>query len=127
VAILDFERQDLKLEYIEIPLTIGYVQRFSGWESSLYVGLALSFQISCKLQGVASGSAEDCGDVQSFPEKKTTDWSIPFGFAFLRDLGGSLLGIDVRYMLGLSDIFENTGIRNRSWQFTARWAVPVGG
>ncbi len=126
VAISGLETQDLKLEYIEIPLTIGYIQRFNGWESNLFIGVSLGFQISCKLQGTSSGSSDDCDDT-SLLEKKTTDWSIPFGLAFARDLGGSLLGFDVRYVLGLSDIFESSSVRNRSWQFTAKWAVPLGG
>ncbi len=119
--------QDLNLEYIEIPLTIGYVQRFSDWESSLYIGLSLGFQISCGMQATSSGSSVDCDDDSNLPPKKTTDWSIPFGFGFARDLGGSLLGFDMRYVLGLSDIFEASSVRNRSWQFTAKWAVPIGG
>ncbi len=119
--------QDLNLEYIEIPLTIGYVQRFSEWESSLYIGLSLGFQISCKVQDTSSSSSVDCDDASNLAPKKTTDWSIPFGFGFARNLGGSLLGFDMRYVLGLSDIFEASSVRNRSWQFTAKWAVPIGG
>lgn len=121
------ELQDLNLEYIELPLTIGYRQQFDGWESNLYIGLAVSFQLSCKVTGAASNSSVDCDDASGLAPKKTTDWSIPFGLGFYRDLGGSLLGIDFRYMLGLSDVFENSNIRNRGWQFTAKWAVPIGG
>jgi hypothetical protein len=127
VALSGGEAQDLDLEYIELPLTIGYRQRFDGWESNLYIGLALSFQISCKVKGSSSSNSVDCDDQSGLAPKKTTDWSIPFGLGFYRNLGGSLLGIDIRYMLGLSDVFENSNIRNRSWQFTAKWAVPIGG
>jgi hypothetical protein len=126
VALNDGELQDLDLEYIELPLTVGYTQRFSGWESNLYIGLALSFQIACKVSGAASGTTAECDDVLGLATRNTTDWSIPFGLGFYRELGGSLLGIDIRYMLGLSDVFENSNIRNRSWQFTAKWAVPLG-
>jgi hypothetical protein len=126
VALANGEAQDLNLEYVELPLTIGYTQRFSGWESNLYIGLALSFQISCKAQGAASNNSVDCDDAAGLAPKKTTDWSIPFGLGFYRNLGGSLLGLDFRYMLGLSDVFENSNIRNRSWQFTAKWAVAIG-
>ena len=126
VAIAGGEAQDLNLEYIELPLTIGYTQRFSGWESNLYIGLAIAFQISCKAQGAASNSTVDCDDAPGLAPKVTTDFSIPFGFGFYRNLGSSLLGFDIRYLLGLSDVFENSNIRNRSWQFTAKWAVPIG-
>jgi hypothetical protein len=127
VAVSNGEVQDLNLEYIELPLTIGYTQSFSGWQSNLYIGLALSFQISCKVQGAASSNTAECDDTAGLARKNTTDWSIPFGLGFYRELGGSLLGLDIRYMLGLSDVFENSNIRNRSWQFTAKWAVPLGG
>ena len=52
VAIASGELQDLNLEYIELPLTIGYRQQFDGWESNLYIGLAVSFQLSCKVTGI---------------------------------------------------------------------------
>jgi len=126
VALSGDEFQDLDLEYIELPLTIGYAQSFSGWQSNLYIGISLSFQISCNVKGTASSTTTECDDAAGLAAKKTTDWSIPFGLGFYRDLGGSLLGLDFRYMLGLSDIFENSNIRNRSWQFTAKWAVPIG-
>lgn len=126
VAFAFGETQDLNLEYIEVPLTIGYVQQFSGWESNLFIGVAVGFQISCSTQGSASSSSIDCDDVPDLAPKNTLDWSIPFGFGFYRNLGGSLLGLDIRYALGLSDIFENSNIRNRAWEFTLRWAVPMG-
>ena len=126
VAISGGELQDLNLEYVEVPLTIGYLQSFSGWESALYIGLAVGFQISCKVKGNASNTSTDCDDAVSLASKNTVDWSIPFGFGFAKNLGGSLLGLDIRYTLGLSDIFENSNIRNRAWQFSAKWAVPVG-
>jgi len=126
VALAGGETQDLNLEYIEFPLTIGYAQTFSDWQSNLYIGLAISFQLSCKAVGSVSDSSVDCDDAAGLAPKQTTDWSIPFGLGFYRNLGGSQLGIDFRYMLGLSDIFESSNIRNRSWQFTAKWAVPIG-
>jgi hypothetical protein len=127
VAIAGGELQDLNLEYIELPLTIGYRQRFDDWESNLYIGLAVSFQLSCKVKGAASSSSVDCDDAPSLAPEKTIDWSIPFGFGFNRNLGGSLLGLDIRYMLGLSDIFENSNIRNRGWQFALKWSTAIGG
>ena len=126
VAFAFGETQDLNLEYIEVPLTIGFAQRFSGWESNLFIGVAVGFQISCATQGSASSDSVDCDDVPNLAPKNTLDWSVPFGFGFYRNLGGSLLGLDVRYMLGLSDVFENSNIRNRGWEFTLRWAVPLG-
>ncbi len=123
VAFSQGEIQDLDLQYIEFPLTIGYINSFSGWESGLYAGISLGFQISCKVKST-SGS-QDCDDT-SLAVKKTTDWSIPLGLFFARDLGGSSLGIDIRYAIGLSDIFEDSSVRNRSWQFRAIWYVPIG-
>lgn len=126
VAFTPTEEQDLELQYIEVPLTIGYVTRFSGWESGLYLGIQIGFQISCRVKGAASGSSVDCDDTD-INEKETTDWSLPFGFFFTRDLGGSSLGLDIRYAYGLSDVFENSNVRNRAWVFRALWTVPLGG
>ena len=119
------ETQDIQLQYIEFPLTIGYVNSFSGWDTGVYGGISLGFPMSCKVKGSSSGSSTDCEDTNL--ADPNTDWSIPFGFLFARDLGGSSLGLDLRYSLGLSDVFENSNVRNRSWQFRAMWGVPVGG
>jgi len=126
VAFAFGEPQDLNLEYIEVPLTIGYASRFSDWESNLFIGVAVGFQVSCSTRGSATDTSVDCDEVPGLAPKKTVDWSIPFGLAFYRNLGGSLLGIDIRYVLGLSDTFENSNIRNRAWEFTLRWGVPLG-
>jgi hypothetical protein len=126
VAASGGEAQDLSLEYIELPLTVGYTQRFSGWQSNLYIGVAISFLISCKVKGDITGTSAECDDTAGLARKNSAEWSIPFGLGFYRELGGSLLGLDIRYMLGLSDVFENSNIRNRGWQFTAKWAVPLG-
>jgi len=126
VAFTQGETQDIQLQYIEFPLTIGYVNSSSGWDTGLYIGISLGFQISCKVKGSSSGSSTDCEDT-TLSNPNSMDWSIPFGFAFARNLGGSSLGLDIRYSLGLSDIFENSAARNRSWQFRAIWAVPIDG
>lgn len=126
VTLSSLDAQDLNLEYVELPLTIGYTQRFSGWQSNLYIGAAVSFQIGCKVKGEQSGTSTECDDIPGLAPGKTTEWSIPFGLGFFRELGGSLLGMDIRYVLGLSDVFENSNIKNRGWQFSAKWAVPVG-
>ena len=84
-------------------------------------------RLSCKVKGSQSGTSTDCDEALQAVSKNTTDWTLPFGFFFARDLGGSSLGLDVRYALGLSDIFDNTSIRNRAWLFRAIWYVPLGG
>ncbi len=121
------QAQDLNLEYIEFPLTIGYTNRFSGWESNLYIGIAISFQISCKVVLGAARATPSTATTCPGPGAQEDDGLVDsVRIRLHRDLGGSLLGLDFRYMLGLSDIFENSNIRNRSWQFTAKWAVPIG-
>jgi hypothetical protein len=126
VAFAFGEVQDLNLQYIEVPLTIGYAQRFNDWESNLFIGVAVGFQISCSTRGNASDNSVDCEDVPDLAPKNSLDWSIPLGLAFYRNLGGSLLGLDIRYVVGLSDVFESSNIRNRAWEFTLRWGVPLG-
>jgi len=108
-----------RLDYIEVPVLAGATipamtgsLRFRG-----YVGIAPAFKIGCRSDTVLL----DCDDV------KNTEWSLPLGFMVLTRLGrGQFIGLDLRYSLGLSDVFENAELGNRSLQFRGLIGMPLG-
>jgi hypothetical protein len=39
--------------------------------------------------------------------------------------GGHCAGVDVRYVLGFTEVFEVTEATQRSWQFRAMFGLPL--
>jgi len=115
--------QDLaRLDYIDIPLTVGAVIPTDNdrINFSFYTGIGLGIKVSC---------SEDAVSLISSPcdRAKGTEWTWPIGLAFLARSGsGRYFGLDARYSLGISDAFESSAARNRSWQFRALVGMPVG-
>jgi Outer membrane protein beta-barrel domain len=102
---------DIRLDYIEIPLTFGAaVPTASGMRFRAYGGIDIQFKVSCS--GTSLNPGLNCDRANS------TVWSIPFGLQFARATpGGKFFALDVRYSLGLSDAFSTSSAYSRSWQF----------
>jgi hypothetical protein len=101
-----------RVDYIEVPLLIGGgTTTDSGILFRLYTGIGISFPISCS--STSTSSLQDCD------QKRGSEWTWPIGLLIGRQLGdGPMFGAaDVRYSIGLSDVFEGSQARNRSWQF----------
>lgn len=99
-----------RIDYIEVPFLIGgtYGSRSGGIRARVYTGIGLGFPISCKTESLLV----DCD------RKKSTIWSWPFGVQFGQwTRGGTVIALDVRYSLGLTDTFETVFAHDRSWQF----------
>ena len=110
-----------RLDYLEIPFLVGAVIPTDNdrINFNFYTGISFAFKVSCSVEeGVVSVSCNDA---------KSTEWAWPIGLGMgIMNASGGMIGIDVRYSLGLSDTFENSVTRNRSWQFRLFYGVPVG-
>lgn len=115
--------QDLaKLDYIDIPFIIGAIipTENDAINFNFYTGIGLGIKVSC---------SEDEGALLSDPcgRAKGTEWTWPIGLAFaVRNQSGKYFGLDGRYSIGISDAFEGSAARNRSWQFKALFGIPAG-
>jgi len=112
----------VRLDYIEVPLLIGAVipTMDDRLRFNLYTGIGFGIKVSCSADE-ANPLAEACDRV------KGTEWTWPFGLAFVvRQQSGKYFGVDARYAISISDAFESSAARNRSWQFKALFGVPVG-
>lgn len=111
-----------RLDYIDIPLLLGLIipTMDDRLHFDFYTGIGLGFKVSCSADDNAP--AEDVCD-----RAKGTEWTWPIGLAALvRSASGKYFGLDARYSVSISDAFEGTAARNRSWQFKALFGVPVG-
>ncbi len=111
---------DTRLDYIDIPLTVGGVGSASGGalRARGYAGISLGFKVGCS----TTTAFVNCDDANS------TQWTVPFGIMFGRwTQAGTFVGLDVRYALSLSDAFATSRAYNRSWQFRMLFGKAAGG
>ncbi len=108
---------DTRLDYIEVPLTVGAVvpAGVTG-RVRLYGGVSVGFKVSCE------------SDVAPCDTAEGTEWGLPLGIQFGRSTGsgGSFFGFDVRYTFALSDAFEAVDVYNRPWQFRLMFGKVLG-
>ena len=112
---------DVKLDYVDIPITVG--GGIVGWGSSAnvraYVGASIGFKVSC--------SADD-DLLDPCASAKGTQWTLPLGLVVGKWLeSGRFLGLDTRFLWGLSDVSDSIDAKVRSWQFRVVLGNLVGG
>ncbi len=99
---------DTRLDYIEVPLLIGGVipTYNGGVRFRAYTGIAIQFKVGCK------------SELLECERTNSPIWAWPFGLMIARVAeNGTIVAIDARYSLGLTDVFTNSFAYNRSWQF----------
>ena len=106
---------DLRLDYIELPLTLGAVGQFAGGSGRgrLYSGISVGFKISC-----GAGPSADANVVDPCDRTKGVEWGWPLGVQLAKvSSTGSFYGIDIRYTLAFNSAFDFADVRNRPWAF----------
>ena len=110
------------LAYIDIPFIIGAVipTDNDALNFNFYTGIGFGIKVSCSED--SGSSLSDACD-----RAKSTEWTWPLGLAFaVRSASGKYFGLDGRYSIGISDAFEGSSARNRSWQFKVLFGIPAG-
>ena len=108
---------DTRLDYIELPLTVGGIVANSNgsMRGRFYSGISVAFKTGC------SSTVPSCDNAEG------TEWGWPIGLQFARATGSAgFVGLDVRYSIPLSEAFELTGIHNRPWQFRLMFGKRLG-
>lgn len=110
------------LSYIDVPFIIGAVipTDNDALNFNFYTGIGIGFKVGC--------SESSGADVRLACDRaKSTEWNWPVGLSFaIRSASGKYFGLDGRYSIGISDAFEGSTARNRSWQFKALFGIPMG-
>ena len=113
---------DFKTDGIEVPLTFGAAVRSGdgAMRYGFYTGIGVNFKLSCSDE---SGLTFDpCDNMNG------SDWFIPLGFRFVRQVGsgGGGLGLDVRYAIPLDSSFEGLDVLTRAWTFRLIYVKGLG-
>ena len=102
---LSFESSFL-FDYIEVPVLLSYTPSTGGnTVPNLFAGPSVGFLMSAKFKLEAAGESEST-DIKS--SLKSTDISLIFGGGLDFGLGSRTLAVDIRYMLGLSNILKSS-------------------
>ena len=90
---------------------------------------------ACSISGIVAGNTtvsrvglrgkrrSESGGLSGKPlSARSTEWSLPFGATFSYQLGGgSSLGVDLRYVVGVSSTLATVDARNRTFEVLGRW------
>jgi opacity protein-like surface antigen len=118
-GLLDSERVELDLNYVELPLLVELkLPLGSTWSLMAYGGIGAAFNVSCKA-ALGGGEKEPCKDTGLGGPK--TEWGVPAGGGLAYRLAnGESIVLDVRYTWGLNDVVSNAVVRTGTWQFLVR-------
>ena len=101
---LSFESSFL-FDYIEVPVLFAYTPRTGGnTVPNLFAGPSVGFLTAAKYKIEAAGESES-GNIKS--SLKSTDISLIFGGGLDFGIGSRSFVVDIRYMLGLSNILKS--------------------
>ncbi len=120
----DFE---LDLKFVELPLILNGYHAFSeNWLGSLYAGLALALKVACDVR-VDDQPQADCSAAQFTGEAESIEWSVPLGGGVVYKLPGknSVLRLDARYSIGLSDVVKRLNVTTRTWEFVLGYGFGI--
>ncbi|MCA1801194.1 MAG: PorT family protein [Rhodothermaceae bacterium] len=101
---LSFE-STFQFDYVEVPILISYTPRTGGKAlPNLFAGPSVGSLTSAKYKIEAAGESESASIKSNL---KSTDISLIFGGGLDFGLGSRSLVVDIRYMLGLSNILKS--------------------
>jgi hypothetical protein len=117
----------LRLRYLELPLLLTLKLPLSrDWSFRAFGGGTLGINFSCQVKGI-SNVWDSCVDATAVGDAETLEWSVPFGggLGYTTPFADSSLILDVRYVLGMSNIFKDVDLKTRTWEFLARWQFAI--
>lgn len=115
---------ELKLAYFEIPFVVkGVLPVGSLWQVRAHAGIGIQIKLSC---GLKVGEAKaDCTTDPPAGKVRGSVWAVPMGVGLSRRLGAVRASGDLRYSLGLSDVFSELDAKARAWQVLLHLEMPL--
>ena len=123
---------ELKLNYIEIPLTAMFA---FGSGPYVFAGPSVAFEIGCNVDidiGDGDSFSGDCDDDDAdvAVARKSTDFSLVGGAGFEFPAGPGRILIEGRYIYGLTNINDDPDVtsdaKHRTWFVGAGYSIPIG-
>jgi hypothetical protein len=109
----------LDITYLDIPILAKASFGSGQFRPYVVAGPVLSLKLS-------ASATRDEQDIDVDDELKGTDFSVALGGGVQRER----IGIEVRYVLGLSDITESSdpdeSAKNRIWEIVGTYELPIG-
>jgi len=118
----------IKLNYLELPLLIGYRFPATGLRPYVVGGAHVGFKTGCEFEASQGGQSfsSDCDnpdlDIGDFSD---TDFALEGGGGLILPVGRNDLTFDVRYVAGLKNIEKSSEVKNRGWTFGVSLMVPL--
>ena len=117
----------LKLNYIELPLLIGYRFPTAGAVRPYVMGGGhVAFKAGCNLAGESGGVSASMSCEDAGLEVKSTDFAAIGGAGLNFLVGANTFSVDLRYAMGLQDIAEDASIKNRGFTLGLGYMFPLG-
>lgn len=132
---VDGVNAELRTGYLQFPalLTARIPLAGTGLRPLLYAGPMVSLESACDLHGTMEGvsASVDCDDPEIDFDRATTDWSVLLGGGIEYPVGAIVLGAEVRYSLGLTNLNgdpqtrDEQSVRSKMWEFMVALGVPI--
>jgi hypothetical protein len=116
---------NLALGYLEFPIVVrGALGLGSGFELSGHLGVAAGINTSTSSQ--VNGIGVPLPDTLRVLQQTEFTFPVGAGLAYYLNDRRSVFALDMRYSLGITDVFAETGIKSQAWELLIRYGVRFG-
>ncbi len=119
-----------KLNYVEVPLILGYRFPTQGKVHPYVMGGGhFGFNVGCEVEGSQGGTTAtiECDDPQLDIDVSSTDFGALAGGGLSFAVGANTMSVDLRYSLGLKEIAPDSDTKNRGFTLGVGYMIPLGG
>ena len=97
----------ISLDYIEVPVLVKFIIPIQGSniKPSIFAGPSIGFNMTAKSKVEFDGESQE-NDFKD--ETKSTEFSLAFGGGLGFPVGNGELGVDIRYLLGMSTFDDSS-------------------
>ena len=97
----------ISLDYIEVPILVKFIIPIEGSaiKPSIFAGPSIGFNMTAKSKVEFDGESQE-NDFKD--ETKSTEFSLAFGGGLGFPVGNGELGVDIRYILGMSTFDDSS-------------------
>jgi hypothetical protein len=113
-------------DYIEIPVLVKFIIPIQGStvKPAIFAGPYLALNTTAKIKAEYQGQSEE----EDIDELKSSEFGLQFGGGVGFPVGSGELGFDIRYIMGLSNIFDVEGdpdVKNTVINFNLFYAFSL--
>jgi len=113
----NFMEENFKADYILVPIMVKYYPFYVVPGLSLDIGPQIGILMSSVIQrkNIFEGGVTETSDVDAKEFTSAVDIAANFGFGYQLEMGAF---VQVRYNLGITDVFDQSGVQHSVFQFS---------